>query len=78
MSNEDKDFMGSYDDNDEITAFVLETLKDPQGEKYSVYVEYHYYSDGKHLLVINDHKVQVNAWTLREDLKDEISSGVWA
>lgn len=64
----DQDFMDSHEYNDEISEFIREIL----GEDTEVYTEYHYYSDGKHKVMINDEPMQVNAWTTRKDLKEEL------
>jgi len=66
---EEENFMDSYEDNDEIREFVKEILDD---ETIDVFVDYHYYSDGKHKMTIGEKELQVNAWTKRKDLKEEI------
>lgn len=64
----EKDFMEAYENNDEITEFI----KDLAGEDIEVYTEYHHYSDGKHKVMIDGEPIQVNAWTQRADLYEEL------
>ena len=65
----DKDFMDSTELNDEIKEFVLSLFPNKEIEAY---VNYNSYSDGKHKLMLNGKEIQVNAWMLRVDLKDEL------
>ena len=63
-----EDFMDAYEDNDEISEFVREIV----GENVEVYTDYHYYSDGKHKLTIGEKTLQVNAWTTKDSLKEDV------
>ena len=64
--NEDKPFMNSHEDNDEIRHYVKRLI----GEDKQVNVLYHEVSDGKHKLIVENKEFQVNAWSTKEDLKE--------
>jgi predicted AlkP superfamily pyrophosphatase or phosphodiesterase len=65
-----KNFMDSYEDNDQLGEYIRELLQD---DSLSVVVEYHGVSDGKHALIINEEAVtSINAWNTPEQVKRSI------
>ena len=74
---EDKDYMEDYEENPIIEGDIKAVL-DELNLKADIYVNRHTYGDGKHKVKIEGDnlkkKIQVNAWTLRDEFKKNLKS----
>jgi hypothetical protein len=74
-SEDEEDFMDSYEDNDILGEFIREELKKHSGE-YEVIINYHDLGDGIHRVTINQAYFKVRASYTKSTVREIVKSAL--